>query len=281
MLKKTLSNLDRNVVSTIQSLVLALAFSPWLIIIYSYIANFVSALDPKDQDTIRGFIEWFGTAYSLFLALVLVNVWAQFETLDREFDREVDALATLYHTVKYTHSPDNVDQEKKDYVSRIRNSIIDNIKLYIEHVIVNYSKEHLVLEQKRNGDIFLENILGNITSFAINQSISESLVSQFFESLNEAMDVRGDRISHSKLHTRGIVLAVAYIASAVWLVSFFGLIIYDRTVSVILIGGVTFVIVMVINIIRDLDQPFDGAWQVDMKNWSDLLEIIDPNPNHP
>lgn len=136
MLNKRLSTLDRNIVSTIQSFILALAFSPWLIIFYFFVANFVSGLDPKDQETIKGFIEWFGTAYSLFLALVLVNVWAQFETIDREFDREVDALATLFYAVKHTHPPQGIDQEKADYINRVGNSIKDNIKYYVKHVII-------------------------------------------------------------------------------------------------------------------------------------------------
>lgn len=254
----------------------AIAFSPWLFIVYFVVSRYVSNLNEIDQGTIKSFIEWFGTAYSLFLALVLVNVWAQFDTVDREFDFEIDALATLYNTVKSTELPEVTNSFEKDNFQKIKTSIIENIKNYIEHVRKNHSQEQLNPQQRRNGNIFLENIDKNISLLAFNKVIPDSITSQFYDSLNNAMDVRGDRIAHSKQHTRGVVLLVAYVASIVWLLSFFGLVITDPLVAIVLIGGATFVIIMVITIIRDLDKPFEGAWQVDLNDWDELLELINP-----
>jgi ABC-type sugar transport system permease subunit len=86
-------------IDIISPFVIALIFSPWLIFLYLYLSNYSLKLDINDQEFIKGFIEWFGTAYGLFLALVLVNVWEQFGTVEREFDREVDALSMLLQTI--------------------------------------------------------------------------------------------------------------------------------------------------------------------------------------
>jgi hypothetical protein len=255
---------------------IAFSFSPWLVVLYSYTAAFSEGLNANDQGVIKGFIEWFGTAYSLFLALVLVNVWAQFDTVDREFDREIDAIASLYQTIKNTKT---ADEANKTRLAEIATDIIKDIKAYLEHVINNYRKEHLVGLQSRNGDQILEKISAKISLLTIELKVPEPLISQLFHSLNEAMDVRGDRISHSKLHTRGVVKVVSYVASIVWLFSFFTLVIYNPLVLVVLIGGVTFVIIMVLIIIDDLDSPFDGTWKVEIENWHEVLELINPNPH--
>lgn len=254
----------------------AMAFSPWLVLLYLLVLKFVATLGDIDQEIIKGFIEWFGTAYSLFLALVLVNVWAQFDTIDREFDLEIDALSTLYHAVHSVELPPKTDKKKKGKFDEIVKNIINNIKDYIQHVTENYYQEHLHSQVHRNGDIFLEKIDTSITSLVFSKVLPDAITSQFFESLNQAMDVRGDRIAHSKQSTRRVVLVVSTVASVVWLLSFFGLPISNPWVALVLVGGATFIIVMVMTIIWDLDKPFDGAWQVDLTDWDELLELIEP-----
>ncbi len=265
-------SIDR--ISKIKPFLVAISFSPWLILLYLYISAYTKNLDLKDLTIIQNFIEWFGTAYSLFLALVLVNVWNHYDTIDREFDREVDAIATLYQTANYAQVYDDSRKTKLDEL----NSITEKIEKYLRHVILNYQNEHLYLQQRRNGEEILEGIGENISSIAFKKVVTESLITELFRSLNEARDVRGDRISHSQQRVPQTIWIVAVISSLVWLLPFFGLNIIDPFVSVTLIGGVTFVIVIVLIIINDFDSPFDGTWKIGLESWSDFLEIFTPIP---
>lgn len=278
MLKKYLSLLQESS-PILRSLGVVVALSPWLVFLYLRVQNYsAQQLDPLDRETIQRFIEWFGTAYSLFLALALVRVWGQYETVEREFDREVDAIATLYRTAKYTQISDDIESKdessKFDYI--IRKSILE----YGKHVVDNYQIEYQDPQQRRNGEIILEVIGAKIGELAHNnQSAAAPLVSELIRNLNEAIDVRGDRISHSKQRTPLIILMVAIVSSIIWLLSFFTLVIYDPSLSFAMIFGVAFVIVMVIVILFDLDNPFGGIWRISLDSWDEFLELIDPNPH--
>lgn len=283
-IKNIISWLNRKI-ANYKPFFVALAYSPWLILLYLYISTYSKSLGKHDLDTIQNFIEWFGTAYSLLLALVLVNVWNQFDTLNREFDREVDAIATLYQTTKYAQTfIENGENELTEgrgvEVAEIRASfqlIINKIEKYIRHVVKKYQDEHILIQQRRNGEKILESIGREISSIAYKQIIIEALIAELYKSLNEALDVRGDRISRAKQSIPQTIWLVAFISSFVWLLPFFALNIGDHVVSGILTGGAAFVIVVVFFIINDLGNPFYGTWNIDIASWRDLLEIFDPN----
>jgi hypothetical protein len=278
MLKQFLSWL-KSFNPLLKSLAIVAAFSPWLVLFYLPVQNYsANLLDVNDRDIIKQFIEWFGTAYSLFLALALVRVWGQFEMVEREFDREVDAIATLYRTAKYTRISDNGegDDESNKFDYSIRRYILE----YVKHVIENYQIEYQVPQQRSNGEKYLEEIGTKIGSLAHDDRLAIApLVSELIRNLNEAMDVRGDRISHSKQRTPGIIQLVSIVSSAIWLFSFFTLVLYDPRLSIAMIGGVTFVIIMVIVIFFDLDNPFGGIWKISLDSWNEFLESIDPTPH--
>jgi hypothetical protein len=258
----------------------ALAFSPWLIILYLGVSLFVGRLGEDDQKIIQSFIEWFGTAYSLFLALVLVNVWAKFEALERKFDAEVDAIATLYQTTIYIEeaaTPETTPLDSAD--AKSIECIKDDIRKYVHHVIHNYREEDEFSQQRRNGDKFLTDIGHSISALAHNDVIKESFIHELFTDLNATRDVRSDRISQSKQRMPETVWWVAIIASIVWLLPFLGLVVKDPWARSFLIVGVTFVITIVLVIIKDLDEPYEGTWKIGLEEWHKFFDVLIPTPH--
>jgi len=191
----------------------ALAYIPWVVFLYLIVSNYAVNLKPNDQDIIQKFIEWFGTAYSLFLALVLGYVWAQFDNLDREFDREVDAVAALHQTAIYILTileteEGETKKEKKEIIKDYINDIENNILSYVKHVISYFQVEYNDTMKRNQGEKILNSIGKKISLISYEGMIPETIISELFKNLGEAMDIRGDRISHSKQR----------MPSAVWLV---------------------------------------------------------------
>lgn len=235
----------------------------------------------KDIDIVQKFIEWFGTAYSLFLALVLGYVWTQFDNLDREFDLEADALLALHQTCSYISK--NISREDigltpeqitktRPFLTEIEKDIVD----YVKHVLDCYQSENKDTEQREKGEQLLNEIGLRISQIAYDKLTPDALVQQLFLKLNEAMDIRGDRIAHSKQRMPSAVWLVALVSSIVWLVPFLGLIMDDDLIYFFLAGGAAFVIIMVLIIVKDLDDPFEGAWRVNINSWFQILEVMEP-----
>ncbi len=250
-------------------LFIGLFFSLYSIFGRFYLYPKYSELLAEDFELIKSFIEWFGVAYGLLIALVLVNVWAQFDGTEREFDREADAIFMLYESVKQVQETAGTRD--------LGEKIIEAIKKYVAHVTDNYKVELHNLKARDVGDKVLEDIrvlIGRLIYTDAPEAITFELVRQF----NEVADVRGDRISRSRQRIPKPVWSISVASSILWVIPFYGLKFASDWVAIFLMSGVTAVVIAILVIIRDLDDPFEGSWQIDIEEWEQLGEKIELKP---
>jgi hypothetical protein len=111
---------------------------------------------------------------------------------------------------------------------------------------------------------------------------SEILREELLTQLNNLIDNRGDRISLSTQRLFESLNLIAVVTSILWLVPFYFLHFQgpqgqDLQLGIfgwLLVIFVTFLIIMILSIIDDLDKPFDGYWMVNIKSWEDLVGDI-------
>lgn len=240
--------------------------------------------EETDLRNFQNFIEWFGVPYALVLAAVLVNAWQQFETVERDFDREADAMSTLFQTSLLL----DTQKERKKAVSTLKTQIKASIVRYVEHIVNNYETEAHNSDLRKQGDEILRGIRSEIAQ-VINFK-QELLARELLRILNEAQDIRGDRISDSKQRIKKHLWSLSLISSFVWLFPFYalhfrvpeysaGFVEIFSFVTSLLLGpgliiGVTFVVVTMLYIIRDLNEPLSGVWALELDSWNDLEEQL-------
>jgi len=251
-------------------MVLGAFFSIDVVIIRFYIFRKYYYIFEGDFKLIESFIEWFGVAYGLFIALVLVNVWKQFDDTEREFDREADAVFMLYQSVRQMGGA-NVK------IRKLKADIIKSIKVYVAHVNQNYIREYEKIDVRDAGDRILEKIRDRIGE-VIHTKEKEAITSALIKEFNDAVDVRGDRISASKQRVPSPVWVISLASSILWLIPFLWLDFKNDWIAIILEGGVVAIVTSILAIIRDLDDPFDGVWRIDTTEWELLGEKIGLKP---
>jgi len=260
---KLLSKIYQRIIYIIDNPIsVSLSFAAITIPFYYYVAlPFLVWLDiqPSDYANIQQFIEWFGVPYGLLLALVLVNVWTMYDTTERAFDREADAILALYNTFL-------LFGEK-----RLEKSINTTLKNYILHVINYYTEEYKEDKStyKTIGDTYL-NDTRKLIGALIKKKKERVITAELLKLINELIDVRGDRLSYSKQRMPRPVLFLSVIASIIWLAPFFALQFINFFVGALFIGGVTFIVVSILLIVYDLDYPFTGTWLIELDSWDDL-----------
>jgi len=224
--------------------------------------NFFSA---GDQGLISSFIEWFGVLYGLLIPLILVKVWEQFDTIDREFDREADTIRMLFEDVQLM---------RKSH-SNIKAEILVNLFKYVDHVINNYALEVEDKDLKFTGDLILRNIR-KLYILLVNQKAKEqdSLISELLNQLNNLVDIRGDRIALSKQRIYQSLKSIALITSAIWVIPFYFLNFTFGFIGYLLLFGVTVLVVFILSIIDDLDEPFYGKWKIGIESWFDIQKEL-------
>jgi len=264
----------RNIVS---SFFTVLIFSPWVFLAYVGVSQYSKRLDPSDLAIIQDFIGWIGIVYSLLITLILTYVGTQFYTLESTFDRELDALTSLYQAVLRTNTS---GKKGVANLNIFKSKIQEDISKYIRHVIETHQTEFRFLQQYRNGQEVLESVANQINSLMLNRylRIEEMQITELLKCSNDVANSRSFRISHSRRQIQATVNAVAFAITIAWLFPFFGLGIKDPFVTMFLIGVITFVTILILVIISDMSNPFDSAWKINLETWYQFLERIDPNP---
>jgi hypothetical protein len=240
-------------------------------------------LSTADKLLVKDFVEWFGVLYGFLLPQILVRVWEQFDEIDNIFDSEADAIKILAEDMSLL----------REDLSEIRTKILKKLLAYSVHVQKHHAEEvkfaH-VTRKKTKKDIgaeYLKDVRDLYKGIIhqpnpANQEIS-SLVSELLRELNTVIDLRGDRISLSSERLYESLRYLAIITSIVWLVPFYFLY-YQTDAGVnlplgifgwLLIIVVTFLVVMILTIIDDLDNPFDGLWKINIDSWDKLITDIE------
>lgn len=235
---------------------------------------------------ISNFVEWFGVLYGILLPLILVKAWEQLDAIDREFDREADTAKILYKDLEYLSDLPGKFKKVGDEITKL---LYD----YVVHVINNYKNETKQSDDnnksKNAGDKILDEMRGKfkvlIHSDTRKNGVSETLINELLEKLNELVDNRGDRISHASQRLFENLHTIALITSVIFLIPFYfaGPIYFSTSIGLpyfylldtALILSVTFLVIYIYMIIEDLDEPFEGVKKITDDSWQLLLREME------
>ena len=230
-------------------------------------------LSEADKQLVMNFVEWFGVLYGFLLPTILVRVWEQFDEIDNTLDREADAVKILMGDLLLLHS------EYTEFSLRVLRSLQE----YSQGVLdfINGTKNNA--DEIRDGNELLVNIrkhyLG-VFHHTGKTKESDVLIDELLTQLNTLIDNRGDRISLSTQRLFQSLRFLALVTSIVWLVPFYFLYFQDQTsheylrlglFGWFLVISVTFLVIIILTIIDDLDKPFDGFWMVNKESWVNLV----------
>jgi hypothetical protein len=234
-------------------------------------------LSAGDKLFALSFVEWFGVVYGFLLPTILVRVWEQFDEIDNVLDREADAVKSLVGDLLL------LDEQYEDF----RDHVLDSLLRYSENVIEFVNKKISDIQEKESGEKILKDIRGYyIEIFRTRDGETQAndiLKDELLNQLNNVIDNRGDRISLSNQRLFESLNLIAVVTSILWLVPFYFLYFQNPITGEelhlgffgwLLVIFVTFLIIMILSIIEDLDKPFDGYWMVNIKSWEDLVVDI-------
>lgn len=233
-------------------------------------------LSQADKQLAQSFVEWFGVLYGFLLPTILVKVWEQFDAIDNILDREADAVNSLVGDLMLL-------EEQHELV---RNQVLCCLYKYSRNVVRFVNKQRLAAREMKTGEKILRDIRGYYIKLFSKEGgqtpANEALQNELLNQLNNLIDHRGDRISLSTQRLFQTLKFIAVVTSILWLVPFYFLHFQDPAGNELQLGFfgkslvvfVTFLIIVILSIIDDLDEPFDGSWMVNIRSWTELVEDI-------
>lgn len=197
------------------------------------------------------YLQTLGTIYAVLLAFVVVIVWQQFNDARTFVEREANELLDLLRTVKGLSEP-------------LRGRLFHYLRQYVEAVL---GKEWAAMANDRP-EVFEETwcILDQVSD-ALHQcdpagEREQALYAEALCRLNDLSDSRTNRISAGCLRIPLSLKVLLYTGGGITVASMY-LFAVDRFVlHALMTAALAGAVAHVLHLVHDLDDAFDGDWQV-------------------
>ncbi len=216
-----------------------------------------------DIEPVASFLEMYGTLYGVTFAFALYVVWSQFNSVQSGIQQEADLLEDIYRMTLLL----------SDQISA--KSLVLNLRNYVEALLGSEWKE---LSQGKTCDFshnkFME-LCYSLRSVPITDVRDQAIYAQLLEAINRLTRVREERVSASLTRIPKTLWLLLNFMSAVLLIGFLLLISQSNLaifVGTIIIAFIAFSIGLLLSIIRDIDNPFVGIWNVSPQPFRVLLD---------
>lgn len=206
-----------------------------------------------------------GTIYTLVAAFTMVEVWSQFNSTSNLISREAKVLISLWNYANYLNDT-KLDQQ-------LRHALLSYIDVTMQH---EHRDATLGVRSRQSSPAFL-GILQAIDHVKFNDSRDASIFPLLTQSCEELATIRSDRIEASVTRLPSMI-KVFFIALSIMLMISYILVGYVHLPLYLIhtISGAT-IISLTYKIILDLDNPFDGYWNLDYSALTQAKDHISLN----
>ncbi len=211
------------------------------------------------------FLEIYGTLYGITFAFTLYVVWSQFNSVQNGVKREADVLEDIYRMTFLL----------SDRISA--QSLAQNLREYVEAIL---GSEWLNLSQGRvcpfTHDKFV-NLCQSLRAIPVVEARDQAVFGQMLEAMNRLTLIREERVTDSLTRIPRTLWSLLVFMSGALLLGFTLLVLPDTSnpgifVGTLVIGLVGGSIGLLLGIVKDMDNPFAGVWNVSAHPFRLLLD---------
>lgn len=198
---------------------------------------------------------WFlgvvGTVYTLFAAFIVVQVWSQYSGMASLIAKEAKAVATLWNLANY------LDDRKLDGDLKMA------LDKYCDVVVTKESLEAARMMRSVHPSSELTQIHLVLDGVRFDDKRDASIFPLLVRAFEELSDVRSERIEAGVTRLPELLKNFFAFLSVLLLISFsfIGFVSIYLYLFTLVMGGI--VVAFAYFIANDLDNPFDGEWNVD------------------
>jgi hypothetical protein len=211
-----------------------------------------------DSGGISALLQIIGTLYSVVYAFAPYVIWGQFAAVEDEILKEAGALKDLILFSK----------QLKEIT---RDPIVRAVRAYARGVTESEWGMLSRGEDTERSDKLFSGIIAGVTEAKPEDESERRVHDRLLEIANQASVHRDERLALSvKRIPRTLLLFVTLTASTILFLLFFYPF-HNLTLGMVAIALATMLLFFAHFVLTDLDNPFEGTWNVDSEPFSDLV----------
>jgi hypothetical protein len=212
----------------------------------------------SDAEGIGALLQIIGTLYSVVYAFAIYVVWGQFASVENEMQKESGALKDLLLF-------------SRPLKETMREPLIRAVKIYARGVAETEWRALSAGEDTDKTDKLFAAVISSVTDIKAEDDSERMIYQQLLDIANQASAHRDERLALSaKRMPRTLLLFVTLTASMILFLLFF-FPFRNVALGVVAIAITTMLLFFAHFVLTDLDNPFQGTWNVGSKPFSDLV----------
>jgi hypothetical protein len=212
----------------------------------------------NDAEGLGVLLQIIGTLYSVVYAFAIYVIWGQFTSVENEILKESGALKDLLV----------FSQSLKEST---RDPIVRAVKLYARGVAeTEWSALSAGEETAKTDKLFLA-MIASVTDLKPADDTERTLYQRLLDIVNKASSHRDERLALSaKRMPKTLLVFVTLTASMIlFLLLFYPF--HNVALGLVSVAITTMVLLFAHFVLTDLDNPFEGTWNVDSKPFAELI----------
>jgi Protein of unknown function (DUF4239) len=215
-----------------------------------------------NNDIAGNYLQTVGTVYAVLLAFVVFVVWTQYNETCKMVEREADGLIDVLRFIRT-----RPDAERWRLTDAARNFISEQIR-----------DEWPLMARKqgcRSVARLLDVLWENLTAIEPNGCREESLYAEAITRFNDVCDARTDLIHSSRVRLPPTMWALVISGGCGTVMSMYLFGLKNFWSLAIMTASLAGCVSFILYVIYDLDNPFDGDWQVEPEPLQEILDQLE------
>ena len=212
----------------------------------------------NDAEGIGVLLQIIGTLYSVVYAFAIYVIWGQFTSVENQILKESGALKDLLV----------FSQSLKETA---REPMVRSVKIYARGVAETEWKALSSGEDTDKTDRMFVAIISGVTELKPIDDTERALYQRLLDIANQASSHRGERLSLSAKRMPGTLLVFVTLTAS--MILFLLLFFPFRNVALGIVSiGITIMLLFFAHfVLTDLDNPFEGTWNVSSQPFAELI----------
>lgn len=216
-----------------------------------------------DVGGLSAFVTVFGTLYGIMAAFVVFEVWAQYNKTSTLIDQEALGLERLFRLTLYFRD------------EKLTKKMKDVIEHYAQIVIRDNFQKLGSGERNEEASASFRKIAAVIRDIQFDDDHDSIVYDHIIDHYGALSETRTERIAHCLMRLPFLLRFFLYMTSAAAIIVFVIMPFTSVWYHAFVVGVITFVIAMVLQLVEDLDNPFKGNWNINADPFKRALAHIE------
>ncbi len=212
----------------------------------------------NDAEGIGTLLQIIGTLYSVVYAFAIYVIWGQFTSVENEILKESGALKDLLV----------FSQRLKETA---REPMVRAVKTYARGVAETEWRALSAGEQTDKTDKMFVGVISGVTEVKPENDAERILYQRLLDIANQASSHRDERLSVSAKRMPGTLRLFVTLTASMILFLLFFFPFRNVTLGMVSVAITTMLLFFAHFVLTDLDNPFEGTWNVDSAPFAELV----------